>query len=111
MAGEYGIQLCVVYDPLYEKPPIAYTNTRILAHKVTRKDFCFVKNISKFIISMGFSSQFIASDFFRDSFTSWNYSGLCFTYNFGVHFADRNNRLQMLYWQNSLLQKEEANVS
>ncbi|PAV77278.1 hypothetical protein WR25_22899 [Diploscapter pachys] len=35
MAGEYGIQLCVVYDPLYEKPPIAYTNTRILAHKVT----------------------------------------------------------------------------
>ncbi|PAV77297.1 hypothetical protein WR25_04125 [Diploscapter pachys] len=35
MVGEYGIQLCVVYDPLYEKPPIAYTNTRILAHKVT----------------------------------------------------------------------------
>ena len=111
MVGEYGIQLCVVYDPLYEKPPIAYTNTRILAHKVTRKGFCFAKNTSKFIISVDFSGQLIASDFFCNSFTSWDYSGLCFAYNFGVHSADRHNRLQMLYWSNSLLQKEEASVS
>lgn len=54
MVGEYGIQLCVVYDPLYEKPPIAYTNTRILAHKVTRKGFCFAKKHFKIYYFDGF---------------------------------------------------------